>query len=84
MTKKQAYKIIENKYGHFDDRSYIGPLCTNAPKELRRDWCEYWNRIIEDRLTTISQRFTLTDKDWGTLSGLTRLILLHDFIEDTY
>lgn len=92
MTKKQAYKIIKNKYGNFDGTSRIEPLCEFAPRKIREDWCKYWNEIDDDNLILVSEAFSYNDDDIltfsynddGILISLARLILLHDFIEDTY
>lgn len=83
MTKKQAYKIIEKEYGNYDGSFYIDSLCNYAPKELINDWRRYWYQISTKKHSLVSNVF-FRDHEIGILSSLARLMLLHDFIEDTY
>lgn len=86
MTKKQAYKIIQETFGDYDGTTYIPALCEYAPLELRREWCNYWENINTQNDILVNSAFInikCIKKDILYCS-LTRLILLHAFIEDTY
>ena len=83
MTKKQAYKIIEKEYKDYDGSFRLYCLCIHAPKMLKRDWCKYWDKINGKKFSLVSDEF-LGNPELDVLSSLTRLMLLHDFIEDTY
>jgi len=91
MTKKQAYKIIEEKFGDYKG-GYIDWLCaypTVGNKEMVKDWRKYWALINkESRACFISDTFYRSRepslRDIRALSGLARLMFLNHFIEDTY
>jgi hypothetical protein len=83
MTKKQAYKIIEEQYGDYASIGMIYSLCSFLDYELRSDWCDYWHKINEENHAFISSALD-KNKHKDVISSLTRLMLLHDFIEDTY
>ncbi len=84
MTKEQAYKIIEDQYGGYRRDRYLGPLCLDIRNEkIRKDWRRYWKKICEGYIA-INDPFYYYDPDYDREVSLTRLMLLHDFIEDTY
>lgn len=84
MTKKQAYKIIKKRYDKTNDRSHIQSLCDNCPRQLRKDWVKYWIKINSKRHLVVYSEFAKYGEDSDPMTSLARLILLHDFIEDTY
>lgn len=85
MTKKQAYKIIKKQYGDYESGDYIPTLCLSIPSELEKDWNKYWDEINTESQAYVSCSFP---DEWfdgkDEIISLTRLMLLHDFIEDTY
>jgi len=90
MTKKQAYKIIEAKFGNYKGQ-YFDWLCihkTIGNKEMVKDWRKYWSLINkESRACLISDQIKLRDfpmPDQRVMVGLARLMFLNHFIEDTY
>ena len=94
LTKKKAYEIIEAEYGKTGYKSepnqvdsMIGPLCMYAPWELGKDWNKYWRTINTENHVSVTKGLETeeyTAEDWDIIASLTRLILLHHFIEDTY
>lgn len=89
MTKKQAYKIIEKKYGKYDGswENEIEALCISLPKKLKYQFWRYWDFINTKEHSYIFQAFSDYEssiEEKSTLVSLTRLIILHHFIEDTY
>jgi len=83
MTKKQAYKIIEKKYGNYDGTVRIYSLCSYLDYELRSDWCHYWDNINKNGHLFIAEVFD-SEEDCKLLGSLARMMFLHYFIEDTY
>lgn len=83
MTKKQAYKIIEEQYGDYAGFGMIYRLCTFLDYELKHEWCNYWDKINKENHTFISSPIK-KNKHKDVVSSLARLMLLCDFIEDTY
>ncbi len=83
MTKKQAYKIIEKKYGDICSAQYVNVLCANCPEPLRSDWQDYWYKINTKHYFSVTRGFRNGYYE-HVHASLVRLILLHDFIEDTY
>ncbi len=85
MTKKQAYEVIEKQYGEYDGSfsKHILPLCDYVPIMLMDDFCSYWKKINTEWHSRISDEVLHLDER-EILSSLTRLIILHHFIEDTY
>lgn len=82
MTKKQAYKIIEKQYINIECDGYVGPLCFEIKnRKLKRDWCEYWDKINTRDYMFITSYIR---SDLVAERSLIRLMILHDFIEDTY
>lgn len=85
MTKKQAYKIIKKQYGQYCDSNHpILPLCGGVHPDLDEDWCEYWKNINETGRPYICSPYRNALKDKDILGSLARIMILHDFIEDTY
>ena len=86
MTKKQAYKIIKKEYGNYKGDYYIPALCLSLPRELKFDFQKYWVEINTEDHTYVSCAFP--DSRIANVHdvpiSLARLMLLHDFIEDTY
>lgn len=86
MTKKQAYKIIKKQYGNYERGSFVPLLCFFIKNHrIREDWTEYWELICQD-YSVVSEAFDYGKNyaDYDELISMTRLMLLHDFIEDTY
>jgi hypothetical protein len=83
MTKDQAYKIIRMKYGIYNGDYMIEGLCDRIHPLLDADWDVYWNKINNEQVTFISTPLRYLE-DKHILASLTRMMILHDFIEDTY
>lgn len=86
ISKKEAYKIIEEAYSDYDTTKPIKYLCISCPKELLVDWRSYWKVINTERLNSIYSyiREVKCHKDRLVNTHLTRLLILNYFIEDTY
>lgn len=90
MTKAQAYKIVEEKFGGLtndgDHQTSIFGLCDTCPNELIDDFKGYWKKINTKNYGFISGLFGMyTDiEDRRSMVSIARLIILFHFIEDTY
>lgn len=82
MTKSQAYKLVENKFGYIKPDHNIASLCVSIPIKLDDDWDKYWNSINTERYSSIPKYFNHIHsiEEANTL----RLLTLFFFIEDTY
>ena len=85
LTRKQAEKILEEKFGNVEFGEYVLPLCHFMPRELYDDWEKYWKEInhyghgfmwqyIDHNARYIS----------NTEKSFLRLLTAQLFIKDTY
>lgn len=88
MTKKEALKILEDKYKYVDgDVDKVLSLCSNVPHELRNDFQQYWKEINTTHVVFIGSSFDLPGGecyDFGVVGSMLRLMILFHFVEDTY
>jgi len=88
MTKREAYKLIEDQFGNIQCGEFMGGLCFGLyNEELRKDFYKYWNEINKTNVLFISDEFfdrELSFFDNNTQITMLRLIILNHFIEDTY
>lgn len=82
MNKKQAYTLIKHQYQNYDPETTVLPLCQYIKDtKLRLRWTNYWVKIDTQKHNIIRKAFS---KDENTECSLTRLLMLHCFIEDIY
>ena len=91
MTKKEAYEIIEKKYGAIEYNGYVSALCLALPCEMKYDFRRHWSKVKGDPFF-VSDYLSLGKTpsnvlgfgDCKAIVSLTRLLTLHMFIEDYY
>lgn len=87
LTKKQAEKLLFKEFGHTQPSEYIGGLCCSIPEKLRDDFRLYWsiiNTFNYDYISIVISDYDMNTDDYNTIVSLARLMIAHDFIEDTY
>ena len=82
MTKKEALRLLEERYGGYCFGDYVGPLCYRMPCKLKYKWGIYWYKINDKNKRYLPSYFTHIYSI--TEASILRLLVAHQFIEETY
>ena len=82
LTKKQAYKLLEDKYGNYSFDDYVGGLCVCLPKDLSNYFRKYWRSKNGGNWYFMWDYFSHDASTQET--SILRLLVACQFVEETY
>lgn len=88
LSKQKALEIAQRwANGQLRKHDSIDYLCCTLHEKLILDWSEYWKKINRaDKVSIhgyLEERFN-SQVSFQEIATLTRLLVLQDFINDTY
>jgi hypothetical protein len=69
-------------------RGKLCAICIHLPRKhgLNQSWCEFWCEIDKTEIGCVENRFSFSGdhKDYKEIVSISRMLLLHDFVDWLY